>query len=163
MRTILLASTLLTLAACGGESSAPADAGASATTETPTVGTELLPGAAAAPAPMDPDMMAADAADDASTAETPDGYMFHTDLAKVEIVHLPTKPGTSWTATVADPTQAEVTGATDETMPDGSLHHVVQVKPLKRDVIARVKFERRDSPDANAPVVETRTVNLMVH
>lgn len=159
MRTILLASAALTLAACGGEPAAPADP-AAATGAADTATTEA---AMPAPAPMDEAMMAADAADDANTAETPDGYMFHTDLQKIELVHLPVKAGASWTATVVDPTQAEVTGATDEKMADGSTHHVVQVKPLKRDVIARVKFERRDSPDTSAPIVETRTVNFMVH
>jgi hypothetical protein len=112
---------------------------------------------------MDDAMKAADAADDANTAETPDNYMFHTDLTKVESVHLPVKVGGGWTATVIDPAQAEITGASDETMADGSVHHVVKIKPLVRDVIARVKFERRDSMDTTAPVVETRTVNLMVH
>lgn len=161
MRTILLASAALslaamTLAACGGEPAAtPADPAAATVAETTP--------AAETPAPMDAGMMAADAADDGATAETPDNYMFHTDTAKIESVHLPTKAGTSWTATVVDPTQAEIAGATDETMADGSLHHVVQVKPLKRDVIARVKFERRDSPDTTAPVVETRTINFMIH
>lgn len=108
-------------------------------------------------------MMAADAADDLNTAETPDNYMFHTDLSKVESVHLPTAPGASWTAKVVDPAQAVITSVSDETMADGSVHYVVKIKPLVRDVIARVKFERRDSMDMTAPVVETRTVNLMVH
>jgi hypothetical protein len=48
-------------------------------------------------------------------------------------------------------------------MPDGATHHVVEVKPLTKDVIAKVKFERRDSADAAAPVTETRTINFMVH
>jgi len=159
MRIILLASAALTLAACGGETGAPAD------TPEPA---EMAPAETAAPETpatpaMDEAMKAADAADDANTAETPDNHMFHTDLTKVESVHLLTKAGGNWTATVVDPTQAEITGASDATMSDGSVHHVVQVKPLVRDVIARVKFERRDSMDTSAPVVETRTVNLMVH
>lgn len=156
MRIILLASTALALAACGGESAAPAAPADAASTET------SAPETPAAPA-MDDAMKAADAADDANTAETPDNFMFHTDLTKVESVHLPMKAGASWTATVIDPTQAEITGASDETMADGSVHRIVQIKPLVRDVIVRVKFERRDSMDATAPVVETRTVNLMVH
>lgn len=154
MRIILLAATALALSACGNETAAPV--------ETPAPVETATPEAPAAPT-MDETMKAADAADDANTAETPDNYMFHTDTTKVESVHLPAKPGGSWTATVVDPAQAEITGASDETMADGSMHHVVQVKPLVRDVIARVKFERRDSMDTTAPVVETRTVNLMVH
>jgi len=157
MRIILLGSVALALAACSGESAAPVDAAAPA--DTASTETSEAP---ASPA-MDDAMKAADAADDANSAETPDNYMFHTDLTKVESVHLPIKAGASWTATVADPTQAEIAGASDETMADGSVHHVVQIKPLVRDVIARVKFERRDSMEPTAPVVETRTVNLMVH
>lgn len=161
MRTILLATAALSLVACGGEPTTPADATApAATTET------AAPADAAhdaAPGAMDHEMQVADAADDAATAETPDGYMFHTDTTKIEKVHLPTGPGISWTATALDPTQAEVVGAADETMPGGAVHHVVQVKPLKRDVIAKVKFERRESSDTTAPVAETRTVNFMVH
>ena len=159
MRIILLASAALALAACSGESAAPADTAAPAdAASTGTAATE----APAAPT-MDDAMMAADAADDANAAETPDNYMFHTDLTKVESVHLPVKAGAGWTATVIDPAQAEIMGASDETMADGSVHHVVKIKPLVRDVIARVKFERRDSMDTTAPVVETRTVNLMIH
>jgi hypothetical protein len=159
MRIILLASAALALAACGGGTTDPAAPAAAA--DMPAA-QAAAPESAAAPT-MDEAMKAADHADDASTAETPDNYMFHTDLTKVESVHLPTKAGSSWTATVVDPAQAEITGASDETMADGSVHHVVLVKPLVRDVIARVKFERRDSMDTTAPVVETRTVNLMVH
>ena len=158
MRTILLATAALTLAACGGE-----PATTTATSEPLVADGAPVAEAAAPTTAMDDMMAAADHADDANTAETPDGYMFHTDLAKVESVHLPTKPGSSWTATVVDPALAEVTGAADESMPDGSTHHVVKVKPLKRDVIAKVKFERRDSADATAPVVETRTMNFMIH
>lgn len=154
MRIMLLASAAFTLAACGGGTTAPAAPAAPAEATAPE--------APAAPA-MDDTMKAADAADDANMAETPDNYMFHTDLSKIESVHLPAAPGATWTATVLNPAQAEIVGAVDETMADGSVHHVVKVKPLVRDVIARVKFERRDSMDTTAPVVETRTVNLMVH
>ena len=159
MRIILLASAALALAACSGESAAPADTAAPADAASTETAAAEVP---AAPA-MDDAMKAADAADDASTAETPDNYMFHTDLTKIESVHLPVAPGSGWTATVLNPAQAEIAGASDETMADGSVHHVVKVKPLVRDVIARVKFERRDTMDTTSPVVETRTVNLMVH
>ncbi len=148
MRAFLLASATLALAACGGEPAGPAEPAAQA------------PAADAGHGPMDDTMMAADAADDASTAETPDGYMFHTDTTKVEAVHL---PAGAWTATPVDAAQIEVVSAADETMPDGSVHHVVKVKPLVRDVIAKVKFERREGTDAAAAPVETRTVNFMIH
>lgn len=151
MRFVLAAAALLGLAACGGaEPAKPAEPAAAA------------PETAAAPtAPaMDDTMKAADAADDANVAETPDGYMFHTDTTKIEKVHL---PAGNWTATAADATQVEILGATDVAMPDGASHHIIEVKPLTRDVIAKVKFERRDTADAAAPVTETRTVMFMVH
>ncbi len=47
-------------------------------------------------------------------------------------------------------------------MPDGSVHHVVKVTP-KASGNAVVKFEKRDSADASAPVTETRNINFMVH
>lgn len=153
MRFALLAAAAFGLAACGGEPAKPAEPAAT-------------PGAAAeAPAMpgMDDTMKAADSADDANTAETADGYMFHTDTTKIESVHLPAPAGAVWTATPVDATQIQIVEETDTTMPDGATHHVVKVKPLTRDVIAKVKFERRDSADAAAPVTETRTVNFMVH
>lgn len=148
MRIALLSAAVLSLAACGGvEPAKPAE---------PAVTPE-----AAAPAPgMDDTMKAADAHDDANTAETADGAMFHTDTTKTEKVHL---PAGNWTATAVDATQIQVLGATDTAMPDGSTHHVVEVKPLTKDVIAKVTFERRDTADAAAPVAETRTVNFMIH
>ena len=115
--------------------------------------------APAAPA-MDDTMKAADTADDANVVETTDGTMFHTDTTKTEKVHL---PAGNWTATPVDATQIQVVGASDQAMPDGVSHHVVEVKPLTKDVIAKVKFERRDTADAAAPVVETRTVMFMIH
>ena len=147
MRTVLLAIAALGLSACGGEPAKPA---------------EPAPEAAAAsttPA-MNDTMKAADAADDANVVETADGAMFHTDTTKTEKVHL---PAGNWTATPVDAAQIQVIGATDMAMPDGATHHVVEVKPLTKDVIAKVKFERRDTADAAAPVTETRTVNFMVH
>ncbi len=144
MRIVLAAASAFALAACGGEPAKPA---------------EPVPEAAAAPA-MDDSMKTADTADDANVAETADGAMFHTDTTKTEKVHL---PAGNWTATPVDATLIEVVGAMDEAMPDGASHHVVEVKPLTRDVIAKVKFERRDSADAAAPVAETRTINFMIH
>lgn len=147
MRTVLLAVAALSLSACGGEPAKPA---------------EPAPETATAPVTpaMDDTMKAADAADDANVTETADGAMFHTDTTKTEKVHL---SAGNWTATPVDATQIQVVGATDMAMPDGATHHVVEVKPLTRDVIAKVKFERRDTADAAAPVTETRTVNFMVH
>jgi hypothetical protein len=148
MRIILAAAAAIGLTACGGEPAKPGE-------PTPAPAAE----APAAPA-MDDGMMAADAADDANVMETADGAMFHTDTTKTEKVHL---PAGNWTATPTDATQIEIVGASDKAMPDGATHHVVEVKPLTKDVIAKVKFERRDSADAVAPVTETRTINFMVH
>lgn len=145
---LLAAAATLSLAACGGsEPAKPAE---------PVATPE-----AAAPAPgMDETMKAADAHDDANTAETADGAMFHTDTTKTEKVHL---PAGNWTATPVDAKQIEVVGSSDMAMPDGATHHVVEVKPLTRDVIAKVTFERRETADTAAPVAETRTVNFMIH
>jgi hypothetical protein len=149
MRTILLAVTTLALTACAPETPTPA-------VETPTA----APATDAPHGAMDETMMAADASDDGKTEETTDGYMFHTDTTKVESVHL---PAGAWTATPVDAAQVEIVSAADEKMPDGSTHHVVKVKPLVRDVIARVKFERREGADAAAAPAETRTVMFMIH
>jgi type IV pilus biogenesis protein CpaD/CtpE len=148
MRSVLLAIAAVSLSACGGEPAKPAE---------PTP--EPVATAPAAPA-MDEAMKAADAADDMNVAETADGAMFHTDTTKTEKVHL---PAGNWTATPVDATQISVVGAKDEAMPDGATHHVVEVKALTKDVIAKVKFEKHASADATAPVTETRTVNFMVH
>jgi hypothetical protein len=158
MRLAILSLSVLALAACGGETPAPAE-------PTPAPAADVAPAADehAGHGPMDADMQSADAADDASTAETPDGHMYHTDTSKIESIHLPTAAGVTWTATPEDATQVEITGAADETMPDGTVHHVIKVKPVKSGVIAKVKLEKRDSADAAAPVTETRTVNVMIH
>jgi len=151
MRMILMAAPLLALAACGEAPAAPAAPAAEAP---------------AAPAhdmsTMDDAMKSADASDDANTAETTDGFTFHTIGGKVESVHLPMAAGVTWTASTADTALVEIGEAKDETMPDGSIHHVVKVTP-KASGNAVVKFEKRDSADASAPVTDTRNINFMVH
>jgi hypothetical protein len=152
MRLTLLAASALAVAACG--ESKPA--------ETPAVET---PAAAEAPAhdmsTMDETMKSADTTDDANTAETADGFTFHTIGGKVESVHLPTAAGVTWTASTTDVEFVQIGEAKDETMPDGSTHHVVKVTPLKSTAGAVVKFEKRDS--ATGPVTETRNITFMVH
>jgi ABC-type glycerol-3-phosphate transport system substrate-binding protein len=108
---------------------------------------------------MDSSMAAADTADDANTAETPDGFTFHTYPNKTEAVHL---PAGSWTASTADTTLVSVGAGADETMPDGSVHHVVRVNTLGSGN-AVVKFERREGADPAAAPAETRNVNFMIH
>lgn len=151
MRLLLLSVSALAFAACG--ETKPAEPAPAA--ETP---------AAEAPAHdmagMDDTMKAADATDDANTAETTDGFTFHTIGGKVESVHLPTAAGVTWTASTTDTTLVEIGEAKDETMPDGSTHHVVKVTP-KTSGNAVVKFEKRDS--TTGPVTETRNINFMVH
>jgi hypothetical protein len=56
----------------------------------------------------------------------------------------------------------EIGEAKDSTTPDGVTHHVVKVTP-KKSGNATVKFERRASADKATPVVETRTINFMIH
>jgi hypothetical protein len=111
---------------------------------------------------MDDTMKSADTSDDANTAETADNYTFHTYPAKVESVHLPATPTDTWTATSSDTSLVEVGEQKDETMPDGSVHRVIKVTP-KKPGNTTVKFERRASAAADAPVLETRTINFMVH
>jgi hypothetical protein len=108
---------------------------------------------------MDDTMKTSDSTDDANTAETPEGYTFHTYPAKVESVHL---PAGNWTATASDAALVEVGAAADTPMPDGSTHHVVKVTP-KVSGNAEVKFERRASAAATDPVLETRTIKFMIH
>lgn len=151
MRLVVLAASALAFAACSpSEPAAPA-------AETPAA--EAPAADAHSGMAMDDTMKSADSTDDANTAETPDGYTFHTYPAKVESVHL---SAGAWTATANDATLVEVGAAADEKMPDGSTHHVVKVTP-KASGNAEVKFERRDTADAAAPVTETRTIKFMVH
>jgi ABC-type glycerol-3-phosphate transport system substrate-binding protein len=155
MRLIILAAaSALAIAACSPSEPA-ADSAAPAETAAPA---EHADGHGA----MDDSMKTADTTDDANTAETPEGYTFHTYPAKVEVVHLPSAAGGSWTATASDAALVEVGEAKDETMPDGTVHHTVKVTP-KASGNAEVKFERRASANAADPVVETRTVKFMVH
>ena len=102
-------------------------------------------------------------ADDASQAETPDGFMYHTDTSKTESIHLPTAASVTWTVTPEDATQVEFIDAMDVTMTDGTVHHVITFKPLTSGVIAKVKLEKREGANPEGPVVETRTVNVMIH
>ena len=157
MRLIILAATsMLAIAACTPSTTdtATTTTETATTTETTTNGHDM--------SSMDTTMQSADATDDANTAETPDGYTFHTYPAKVESVHLPTAAGNVWTATANDTALVEVGEARDEAMPDGAMHHVVKVTP-KASGNAEVKFERRASANAADPVLETRTIKFMVH
>jgi len=153
MRLTLLAASALAFAACS--ESKPAEPAAAAPAPE-----------AAAPAhdmsTMDDAMKSADATDDANTAETADGFTFHTIGGKVESVHLPTAAGVTWTASTTDTDYVQIGEAKDETMPDGSMHHVVKVTPLKSTAGAVVKFEKRQG-DATTPVIETRNITFMVH
>ena len=153
--SLIVLAAVLTIAACSPSEPAATDAAAPAETAAPA---EHPAGHGA----MDDSMKAADTADDANTAETPEGFTFHTYPAKVETVHLPAAGGGSWTATASDTTLVEVGEAKDETMPDGSAHHTVKVTP-KASGNAEVKFERRATTNASDPVLETRTIKFMVH
>lgn len=162
MRILFLsAASAIALAACGAQTDAVDDAAPAA--EAPAAD-------AAAPADhsghtmpaMDETMTASDSADDANTAETPNDFTFHTYPNKVEAVHLPVSEGGAWTATTADTTLVSIGAGADETMPDGTIHHVVKVTTLASGN-AVVTFERRTSEDASQPAAETRTVNFMIH
>lgn len=154
---ILAAASALALAACdnAAKPEAPATPAAPAA--------EPAPAPAAAPAmpAMDDTMKSADAADDKNTAETPDGFMFHTYPNKTEMVHLPAD-GT-WTATASDDKLVGLGEAKDEKMPDGKTHHVVSVM-TRASGNATVKFEKRaaGAKPTDAPT-ETRSVMFMIH
>ena len=152
MRLTLLAASALAFAACSESKPAePAAAAPAAETAAPAHDMST----------MDDTMKSADASDDANTAETADGFTFHTIGGKVESVHLPTAAGVTWTASTTDTALVEIGEAKDETMPDGATHHVVKVTPLKSGN-AVVKFEKRQG-DSTTPVTETRNINFMIH
>jgi hypothetical protein len=154
MRLTLLAASALAFAACSESKPAETPAAEAPAAEAPAAAHDM--------AAMDDTMKTADATDDANTAETADGFTFHTIGGKVESVHLPTAPGVTWTASTTDSEYVQIGEAKDETMPDGSTHHVVKVTPLKSTASAVVKFEKREG-DATTPVVETRNIIFMVH
>lgn len=152
MRLTLLAASALAFAACSKSKPAePAAAAPAAETAAPAHDMST----------MDDAMKSADASDDANTAETADGFTFHTIGGKVESVHLPTAAGVTWTASTTDTALVEIGEAKDETMPDGATHHVVKVTPLKSGN-AVVKFEKRQG-NSTTPVTETRNINFMIH
>jgi hypothetical protein len=111
---------------------------------------------------MPADMAASDTADDANTAETPEGFTFHTYPNKLESVHLPITEGQVWTAKASDDALVAVESAADEAMPDGSKHHVVKVA-TKASGNGVVTFEQRPAGDAAAAPTATRNVNFMIH
>ena len=111
-------------------------------------------------AAMDDDMAAMDAADDASVAETPDSHTFHTYPDRTESVHLPVAEGETWTATIDDETLVSMGAASNETMPDGTVHHVVPFD-TKASGNAVATFERK--ADGAAEASETRTIYFMIH
>ncbi|MDP3491587.1 MAG: hypothetical protein Q8R82_00620 [Hyphomonadaceae bacterium] len=154
MRLTLLAASALAFAACSESKPAETPAAEAPAAEAPAAAHDM--------ASMDDSMKAADATDDANTAETADGFTFHTIGGKIESVHLPTAGASWWTASTTDTELVAIGEAKDETMPDGSTHHVVKVTPLKSGN-AVVKFEKRDTAEATAPVTETRNINFMVH
>lgn len=109
---------------------------------------------------MDDDMAAMDAADDASTAETPNEHTFHTYPDRTETVHLPVADGETWSAVIDDDTLVAMGAASDQTMPDGTVHHVVEFT-TKASGNATATFERKAADAAEAS--ETRTVYFMIH
>lgn len=109
---------------------------------------------------MDADMQAADAADDASSAETPHEHTFHTYPDRVEEVHLPVVEGETWTASISDDTLVGMGEAADHSMPDGTAHHVIKFD-TKASGNATVTLERKAEGATEAS--ETRTVYFMIH
>ena len=108
---------------------------------------------------MTEDMSAMDAADDVNMAETPDGHTFHTFPDKIEAIHLPVAEGETWTVQVDNETLVAIESAADETMPDGTVHHVIKGKPLAAGnaVVTVARSAEGAEPS------ETRTIHFMVH
>lgn len=155
MRALILAAvSLAALAACNQGETPATEAG-----EHGAPAAEPAAAPAHDMASMDDSMKASDTADDANTAETPDGFTFHTYPNKTESVHL---PAGAWTATGSDAALVAVGATSEETMPDGAKHTVVKVD-TKGSGNATVKFEKRASANAADPVTETRTINFMIH
>jgi hypothetical protein len=111
---------------------------------------------------MDESMKAADKADDAQSAITPDNYMFHTYPKKIEIVRLPAGGGT-WAAHGYAPADLfTMLGSRDETLAGGAMVHTLQFEMLASGN-GRVVFERRATANPDDPVLEVRTVSFMIH
>lgn len=109
---------------------------------------------------MDADMAAADAADDVSVAETPHEHTFHTYPDRTETVHLPVAEGETWSVVIDDETLVSMGAGADETMPDGTVHHVIPFQTLASGN-AIATFERK-AADAAEPS-EARTIYFMIH
>jgi hypothetical protein len=154
MRQILSAAlgavvSVLTLTACGK-------------TEPPAADTPAPADDAHDATAMDESMKAADKADDAQSAITPDAYMFHTYPKKIEIVRLPAGGGT-WAAHGYAPADIfKMIGSKDETLAGGAMVHTLQFEMLASGN-GRVVFERRATGNPDDPVLEVRTVSFMIH
>jgi len=159
MRQILNAAvgavvSLLALAACGKTEPV------SAATDTAAPAADAQAGHDATA--MDESMKAADAADDAQSAITPDNYMFHTYPKKIEIVRLPAGGGT-WAAHGYAPADLfKMLDSKDETLAGGAMVHTLQFEMLASGN-GRVVFERRATGNPDDPVLEVRTVSFMIH
>ncbi|MEZ5937301.1 MAG: hypothetical protein R3C52_03690 [Hyphomonadaceae bacterium] len=163
----LAAISALALAACSKPTEPASDANATSepTAETSAAADDSMAGhdmAGHDMPSMDESMAASDAADDANTAETEDGFMFHTYPNKTEKVHLPTVEGETWVATPGDASMVAIGAASDETMPDGAVHHVVAVDTLASGNTT-VTFELKPADDPTAAATETRTIHFMIH
>lgn len=155
--TLLAGACALAFAACSKPTEPATDVAA------PAEGTTAAPAEPAHDmANMPADMAASDTADDANTAETPEGFTFHTYPNKVESVHLPLAENQVWTAKVSDDALIAVQSEADEAMPDGAKHHVVRVA-TKASGNGSITFEQRPLADPAATPTATRTINFMIH
>ncbi len=169
---IIPAACALALAACSKPTELASDENAAAEPAAAPAAEEAAPGPATDMdmaemdhgdhdmSDMDHDMAAADAADDVSVAETPDSHTFHTYPDRTETVHLPVTEGETWSASIDNEALVSMGAASDETMPDGTVHHVVPFQ-TKASGNAIVTFERKAAGAAEAS--ETRTIHFMIH
>ena len=156
MRQVIV-SVISTLAVISCGPSVSVVDGAVQPAETPSVNGDAGRGQPA----MDESSKAAALVNAAASAESVEGFTFHTYPAQIENIHLPTIAGNVWTATASDPDLLALGRTTDTRMPNGVLHHVVQVTS-KKSGNAIIKFERRASSDATDSVQETRTFNFAI-
>jgi hypothetical protein len=149
LSTLLIAASIVAPSACSPSGPAPTEAASP----------EAHPDHEMA---MDDSMKAADAADDATIAVTPDNYMFHTYPKKIEVVRLPAGGGV-WEAHGYAPSDLfTMKGSKDETLADGTAVHVLEFEMLASGN-GKVVFEKRATGNPDEPVIEARAVNFMIH
>ncbi len=106
---------------------------------------------------MSDDMAAMDSADDASTDPTPNDHTFHTYPKRTETIRLEGE-GTWALASIDQPDYVTVASQEDVELEDGTVQHVIKMNTMMSGNAVAI-LERYQGDE----VVETRTVNFMIH